>query len=403
MFLQVVIAIVLGVLAGTFTGLIPGVHINLVAIVLLTVSPVLLVYTSSIVIVCFIISMAITHTFLDSIPSIYLGAPDADTVMAVLPGHKLLLEGKGHEAVKLTTLGSLLCLLLGLALMPVFIWTFPRIYTLLLGKIGWILLGIVIWLLLRSKGKNQKFWSIFVFATAGILGIIVLNSKIISQPLLPMLSGLFGTSTLLLSLFQNVEIPPQRITDQLVTRNSDTAKALTAGTLSGALVALFPGLGSAQAAVLSTAFFPEVATLGYLILVGGINTVNFLVSLATVYTLSKARNGAMIAALSIIDTVSLNSLLLYLCVCLLAGGVATIFTLKISKYYSSALSKINYRMICASVILFVTTLVIVFSGMLGFIVLIISTAIGLVPPLTNTSRSHAMGCLLVPVIIYFLL
>ena len=112
MFLQILLAIILGITAGTITGLIPGIHVNLISIILISLSPTLLGYTNVLVLSCFIIGMAVTHSFLDSIPSIFLGAPDSDNVLIVLPGHKLLLEGKGYEAVKLTIVGSLICLIL---------------------------------------------------------------------------------------------------------------------------------------------------------------------------------------------------------------------------------------------------------------------------------------------------
>jgi len=121
MFLQLLLAILCGILAGIFTGLIPGIHINLISLILLSLSPILLQYTNPITLCCFIIAMSVTHTFLDAVPSVFLGAPDADQALNVLPGHKLLLEGKGFEAVKLTVIGSLLSLILATALIPLLI------------------------------------------------------------------------------------------------------------------------------------------------------------------------------------------------------------------------------------------------------------------------------------------
>jgi putative membrane protein len=37
-----------------------------------------------------------------------LGAPDESKALNVLPGHRMLMEGKGFEAVKLNVIGSLL-------------------------------------------------------------------------------------------------------------------------------------------------------------------------------------------------------------------------------------------------------------------------------------------------------
>jgi len=80
---------------------------NLVSVLVVTVSAYLLNLFSLPALGVFIIAMAITHTFLDVLPAIFLGAPDSDTALGVLPGHKLLLEGKGLIAVKLTVAGGL--------------------------------------------------------------------------------------------------------------------------------------------------------------------------------------------------------------------------------------------------------------------------------------------------------
>jgi len=94
MLIQLALALILGVLAGTITGLSPGIHINLIASTLMA-------YLGSfssvplIALAVFIVSMSITHTFLDFIPSIFLGAPEEDSFLSVLPGHKMLQEGHG--------------------------------------------------------------------------------------------------------------------------------------------------------------------------------------------------------------------------------------------------------------------------------------------------------------------
>ena len=44
----------------------------------------------------------------------------------------------------------------------------------------------------------------------------------------------------------------------------------------------------------------------------------------------------------------------------------------------------------------------VFSSWIGLLVLITSTAIGLIPGITKIQRTHSMACLMVPVIIYLI-
>ncbi|HDM43737.1 MAG TPA: hypothetical protein ENG02_00910, partial [Candidatus Woesearchaeota archaeon] len=68
-FIPAILSILLGILVGTFTGLIPGLHINLVSIFAITY------FTSinPIYLAIFIFAMSITHTFLNAIPSVLLG------------------------------------------------------------------------------------------------------------------------------------------------------------------------------------------------------------------------------------------------------------------------------------------------------------------------------------------
>lgn len=401
--MQILIAILLGVCAGIVTGLIPGIHINLVSILLVGLSGWFLGSTNPLALGVFIIAMAVTHTFLDAIPSIFLGAPDADMVLGVLPGHKLLLEGKGYEAVKLTTIGSLMCLIVVILIIPIMIPFVPKIYSFIQPFIGWILIGVVVFMLLKEKGLNGKFWGFFVFLISGVLGLIVLNWPNLEQPLFPMLSGLFGISTLLTSLSNNAEVPKQYITESLNVSRKNKFKAIGAAVFSGSLTGMFPGLGSAQAAIISMQIVGNIGNHAFLILVGGINTVNFVFSLVTLYTLQKARNGAIVAVLEITKSIGMQELVTFLCAALITGGIATFLALFITRGFSKLISKINYRKLCIGVISMISVLVLYFSGFIGVLILVVSAGIGIVPALIGVKRSNAMGCLLLPVILYFIL
>ena len=52
---------------------------------------------------------------------------------------------------------------------------------------------------------------------------------------------------------------------------------------------------------------------------------------------------------------------------------------------------------------FIFILTIILCNPIGLVILIISTAIGLIPPEKGLPRIHSMGCLLVPIIGYFLI
>ena len=106
MVFEIFFVLFLGILIGIITGLVPGIHVNLVATTLFAISPILLNYFEPLSLAVFIISLSLTHSFLDTIPSIYLGAPENENALSVLPGQKMLLRGEGYQAVKITILGT---------------------------------------------------------------------------------------------------------------------------------------------------------------------------------------------------------------------------------------------------------------------------------------------------------
>jgi len=403
MLLEIIIAIVLGCLMGVITGLEKVILTNLVALVLFSISPVLLGYTNVIAVASFIIAMSITHTFTDFISATYLGAPSDDTAMVVMPAHRLLLEGKGHEAIRLATIGSLLCLILTIIISPLLIFAVPIIFSSLKAYVGWILLAVIIFMILREETHDKKFWAFAVVMLSGILGLAVFNTPNLKDPLLPMLSGLFGVSVLLLSLSQKVVLPLQKTTEMIKVKAKDMVKSLTSGVLSGSLVSIFPGLGPAQAAVISGQFVKRTDTYSYLILVGGINTVSMILSLVTLFTIEKARNGSIIVVQQLMPNIDLNVLILFFAVALAAGGIATFLTMYVSRIFSKIMNKVNYSALSIAIIVFVSLMVFYFSGIIGLLILVTATSIGIIPNIVDVSRSSSMACLIVPIILVNLL
>ena len=330
--LDVLIAILCGVLSGIITGLIPGIHVNLISVLLLSFSPLLLPFTGITSLLVYIISLSITHSFLDSIPSIYLGAPDAGQELNVLPGHRLLHQGMGHSAILYTVIGSLGTLLLGIIFFPLFMHGMKIIYPILRDSIGILLIIIMSYMVLKDKGKRIK--SLAFFLISGSLGLLVFGIPTLSQPLFPLLSGLFGVSIILDSLAQNSSIPNQQPSSLLTLTKTNLQKALGAATGVGFIAAFLPGFGSSQAAIVATNIVGDIGDEGFLTLVGGINTANFLLSIATVHILEKARNGAIVVVRTLIGEVTLEHVFLFLSVALIVGGVATLLAIFLSKQFA---------------------------------------------------------------------
>ena len=401
MFIEIIIAILFGCLFGIFTGLIPGVHINLISLIVLSLAGYLLNITTPIIIAVFIISMSITHSFLDTIPSIFLGAPEADTALSVLPGHKMLLEGRGYEAVMLTLIGSFFALILTIIL------TFPIgkiiefIYPFLQQIMSFILIFASSFLIFREK--KSRLWALTLFFLSGVLGIATLNLPNLKNPLFPLLSGLFGTSTLIISLSDKTKIPLQKITFPKI-KKSELTKTMGSSLVAGSLCSFLPGLGPAQAAIIGSEFYKKITNEGFLVLIGGLNTINMVLSLIALFLLDKARNGAIVTISKIVESVTLQDLLLFFAVSLVAGSIAVFLTIKITKIFSKILSKVNYKKLIISIILLIGIMVFFLSSnFMGLLILIVSTSLGILPAKLGIGRNHLMGCLLLPVILYFLL
>jgi len=343
--------------------------------------------------------MAITHTFLDTIPAIFLGAPEADTALSILPGHKLLSEGRGYHAVILTLIGSLFSIILAIIFAPIIAIIINKIYPYLSKIMGHILIVTSIFLI--SKDSKSKYWAFIIFMLAGVLGIATLNFPNLENPLFPLLSGMFGTSGLIISLNQKVKIPAQ-IISELKIKKKTISQAVGASFVAGSLCSFMPGLGPSQAAIIGSQLTKKMEREGFLILIGGLNTINIIMSFIALYILDKARNGAIITVSKIMGSFSLSNLILFLGVALVVAGIATFLTINLTKIFSKIMTKVNYTKLCISIIILIFGLTIFLSGKYGLLILTVSTALGIVPPLIGVGRNHLMGCLLLPVILYFI-
>ena len=397
--IEIFIALFIGIFFGVLMGLLPGIHPNLVSTLIFSLSIFFLKYTSPLNLAIIIISMSIVNTFLNAIPSIFLGAPDETTVLSVLPGHRMLLKGQGYAAVILTVLGSLFSLILVILLTPLLLISIKYIYPLIEKYIGYILIIVCIFLI--SREKKSIFWSFTVFMLSGILGLAVLTLPIIREPLFPLLSGLFGTSVLIMSLYTKVIIPEQK-TEFPEIGTKELTKATLSSTFVGTISSFLPGLGPAQAAIIGSQI-TKLTDKGFLVLVGGLNTVNMVVSFITLYIIDKARNGSVVIISKLLNSFSLNNLILFLGCSLFVAGISVLITKYFTKLFSKFIVKVNYSILCLSVISLIVILAIWLSGFIGLFVLIVSTALGLIPTLKNIGKNHLMGCLLLPVILYFLL
>lgn len=396
MLIELIIALFAGVLVGTFTGLFPGIHINLVGAFLVSLSASLLYKFPIIYLVTFVVVMAITHTFLDYIPSIFLGCPDADTGLSILPGHSMLKKGEGYEATMRTAYGGLISVFLLVILAFPLSFIVSKIYPTIQKIIPYILIAVCFVMVLSER---KKFQALTVLLLTGILGYIVLNLNV-NESLLPLLSGLFGSSMLILSINQNTKIPKQKFEFKKF-EFKDFIKPLSGALIASPLCGFLPGLGGGQAAVLGNQI-SRTKDKDFLILIGAVNVLVMGLSFVSLYSISKTRTGAAVAVQSLIGMVNSNVLILILCVCLFSGILSFFLVKYISIKFLKVIEKVNYKKLSIGIIVLLSVLILLISGIVGFIIFLISTVTGVYCISLNIRKTQMMGCLLIPTIILYL-
>lgn len=394
MLIQIILFLLLGIIAGTFTGLIPGIHINLISVFLISFSTTFFFSINPIYLVVFVSSMAITHTFLDFIPSIFLGCPDTDTELSILPGHEMLKQGRGYEAIILTNYGSLAAILILVLIAFPSIFIISKTYNFIKEFIPYLLILASFLLISLEKRKVQ---ALFVFLLAGLLGFLTLNMEI-KEPLLPLLTGLFGSSMLILSIKNKTQIPQQIIS---VSREK-IFKPLLGAVIASPLCSFLPGLGSGQAAVIGN-LISRTNRKGFLTLLGATNTLVMGFSFISLYVISKTRTGAAAAVQQLIGILSWKVFILILFTVIISGIISFYLTFFLAEFFAKRLHKINYTKLSIATIVLLCILIFAVSGPIGFIVLIASTLTGIFAISLDIKRTNMMGCLLIPtILLYFL-
>lgn len=395
MLIEIILFLFLGILVGVICGLTPGIHINLVGASIVFLSASVLSELNPIYLVVFIVSMSITQTFVDFIPGIFLGCPDTDTALSTLPGHQMLKEGKGYEAVMLCCYGCLAAIFVLILISFPSVFFIPKIYDKIEPLVPYLLIAVSFSLILSER---NKFSALFAFLVSGTLGFLVFNMTGESDKfLLPLLTGLFGSSMLLISIKNKIKIPNQKVTSPEI----KILKPLIGAIVSSPISIFLPAIGNGQVAVIGSSM-ARTGNKGFLFLLGATNVFIMGFSFLALYTLSKTRTGSAVAIQEILGNISPNVFILML-ITIFISGVISFFTAGfLAKYASQAITRINYGRLSIYVLIFVTIVITIFSGLLGLIVFIASTLTGIYIMSMDVKKINMMGCLIIPTIILYI-
>lgn len=385
-----------GCIAGLLTGLAPGIHANTVAAIASTMS-----FSNPLGTSLMIASMSITHCFADLIPSILLGAPEEENFLAALPGHRLLLKGKGLLAVKLAATGALSAGIISLAFVPVFLLLIRKGEKFFSTIIPFALVFVLATMVLSEKGFERKAWAIIIIALSGILGLVVLNGKnFVQEPLFVCIAGFFGAATIIESIRKKTILPEQSKKDAKI-RLGDSIEGGALGFAAGIITTILPATGSSQAAFLLQKIFGKIKTKKFLVLVGGSSVSNMVFGFAGLFAWEKTRNGSAAVISGLIESNQQN-LVLIMAECAIGLGFGFIAARAIAKFFIGKMEKINYGRINLAILFVLCALVLFLSNCFGIIAFATASSIGLIAVSKKARRANCMAFLIIPTLFFYL-
>jgi putative membrane protein len=384
-----------GVLLGTLSGLCPGLHANNMALLLAAGA-------SSVpgpprLLGAAMLAAGTVHTFLDVVPSLALGVPDPAMAAAALPGHELVLAGRGREALRLSALGSGLAVAFAVPLAIPVTRLMTGVYPSLVSHLPTVLGAIVVGLVTTEPTYRRKLGAGVAVAASGGLGLVTLdlatNGLLDAGGMLaPLFAGLFG-APVLVEAMGGAGVPTQ--SEPAVTASRKTVGLLALlGTVAGAVVGYVPGVSSAIAATGALLAVPyRFGARGFVVTTSGVNTANSVFALFALVALGSPRTGVLVA----VDEAGVP-----LDVPLMLGSVALAavagfaLVLVVGDRYLRVVGNLDYTRLSVTVLSVLALLSLVLAGSIGVLVFAVATVVGLVPARFGSRRACLMGVLLVP-------
>jgi len=451
------VASLAGALIGFASGLVPGLHMNNVAAVIVAYPAQAVALCSalsafvnsddtSLLVSAMIVSAVVGHLFAEAVTSTYVGIPDGDAV-SVLPAHRLAMAGLGSLSVRSSAHGTLvgvvvgsfilvpLCLLMG---EPV------RLYEFLASSMGFVVLGFSA-LLVCSSGTHLRTAAVAplvalrsvalscaLFLAAGLLGLLVFDTNYYACPLpdlqwrqaspvppssllLPLFAGMFGIPGLVLSLSSGAE---RAVSAQLGSQAiaGPSAKDLLAGVLGGFMVGWLPGMTSgSSAAVCSTLrrVSMESTTVEgasrFVWLYSAVSSVGAVFAMGAFFVLGRTRSGSMDAVASFMHAPAqlpplrdyVEPMVALVVSALVAALLAYHLLMLLDQRLASVQHVVRSRTVSLGSMAFVCMLAAVLTGTRGLLLMAAASALGLLVPLVGSRRILLMGSLLVPITVGF--
>ncbi len=411
---------VVGTSVASVLALIPALHIYNVAGVILLLSTAGRIPLPPERMAFLFLGMVTGYAMVNTIPSIFLSAPDESTVFVVLPGQSYALQRRGYEAVVLTGLGGLGGLAALVALTPVASRLFPTLRAIIQPHLPWILSTVIAYMLLSEWPKGaerapagwQRWWEgwssltagLATFLLSGLLGFVLmyrspLPLQVGYQNLLPAFVGLFAVPWVITNLLGQVEMPPQHIARDVDAPWSILLQGTLAGTAGGLFAAFFPVVTGGIGGLLAGQATAQRDSRTFLVAQGAAKMTYYVGGFLFFFVpgLHITRGGMAWMVSTQYAAYTPEQYIQAAGGALVGGVLAFLFSLGLTRVVIALLARISYRIISWATLAILLIVVGSLTGLVGLGICAVATGIGMLPVLWGARRMNAMGVLLLPI------
>ncbi len=368
------------------------------------------------------LGLIVGYAVVNTVPSLFFGAPDESAVWIVLPGQKYLIQGRGFEAAVLTGVGSLGGILALTLLAPFTAAILSPIRRVIQPHLHWLLGLVVVYMLLsewpKGMGRGATAWArlwdgwksllagLATFFLSGILGMIMMYRPLIPlevsfQSMMPAFMGLFAIPWVLQNIISNVRLPRQHICRSVDVTPGLIARGVGAGTLGGLLAAFFPLMTGGIGGFLAGHATAQRDDRLFVISQGASKVVYYVGALLFFFApgLHLTRGGMAWMLSPLYRPFTPQAYWLAVAATALCGALAFFLLLWLSRAAIALVGHVDYRWLSWATLVVLLALIVGVTGWRGLLIAAPATGIGLLPVMFHSRRMNCMGVLLLPILL----
>lgn len=406
----------LGALGGCVLGLVPALPVSVMMALLLSqpgwLTPEQAVFGG--------LGLLVGRALSSALLAVYQVTPEDGTLLVQQCARRYVQLGLGRQVSGWYGLGSLGGFILMLLMAPVAVWVLPTLHELIQPHWPWLVGSLGVLLVLGpqiqpgdSTGLPQLQWrwaawrtgvGWLTFGLAGLLGLRLVYAHPLSNApfsaVWPAVVGLFTLPTVLGQLVSPLPVPPQTLDKTLNITPAALGQGLFWGGLSGGVAAFFPGLSAGVGSWLVAQQLPPRQAPAFMVAQGCSQVFATVGAYLLLFMPGLQLNRSSLSTLvgAVYTTFTPEVFYWSLGAMALAGALAWGWFALVAPLYARVAPRLQPWMGWLTLGLSIG-LVGGLLGWAGLAVLVVATAIGLLPVLWGAPRLSALGVFVLPFVL----